>query len=148
QTPFASPGTGCRGGYRHTLSIEFAGADHPIDGVLERAGQAVTVFWRRDHNRMALLQRIAPRAHRGRRALLLQVGIEERQVADAVKQHDLHAARRDLCGATQEREVSRLPLQAAAYAQHLHAHLPSRLRAVVTSPAVRSIWWSPQVGTS
>jgi hypothetical protein len=63
---------------RHDLAFEFAGADHPVDAILEHAGQAEAVLGRGDEESVALANRAPPGVNGRRRGACFDIGVEWR----------------------------------------------------------------------
>src|SRR4030095_1842974 len=75
------------------LPLQLAGADHPIDAVLQRTGQTESVFRARDENGVTLGDSLPPSLYALRHSVRLQVGVEVGQLPQAVKEQQVDARR-------------------------------------------------------
>lgn len=75
----------------HSLAVEGAAPDRPVESILERSRDAERIFRHREQHRIGTLEH-APEVPDRRRSVRLAVGIEHRQLRETLVDDDVDAA--------------------------------------------------------
>jgi hypothetical protein len=108
---------GCNG---NDFLFELTRADHPFDAVLQYARQTETVLRTGDKDGVTRCQRQPPLRDALGHPARFNIGIEIRQVSEAVKEDKVNSWRHRCGSRLQECQISRPGLQAAADRQYPH----------------------------
>src|SRR6185312_11255959 len=97
-------------------------ARHPVDRILEHAGDGIVVFRRHEQQRIGRAHLLAQRLDDGREALLADVLVVGRHLAQLVEAFDLDAVGRERDRRVQRHAIVRASAQAAAEGEDLRGH--------------------------